>query len=236
MSSNNKNKTKDQDEANIPSPQSNNQRKVINSLASRVESAKNKVRRDQNVSTQALEVRDIAGRRKARGQQADLRRAETQNRQLSRDANLAYRQAIKRNDRAGAYAIRKDAIGNGIQFGGIRQAGDVRQDARRARANAQLGAELNQDSAVIAGQMHNQFMQNQTAQMNTNPYGVNNVSNSGGGETAGTETGAPDAESHGVNPTATAQVSPVGTAQMAAQRSPFLPRIAPPRLNFNRFA
>lgn len=233
MSSNNKNKTKDQDEANIPSPQSNNQRNVINALASRIDSAKSKVKADQNTDTQSLGIRDIEGRKAARSNQADVRRAETQSRQLSRDANLAYRQAIKRNDRAGAYAIRKDAIGNGIQFGGIRQAGDVREGVVNARANAQLGAELNQDSVVMANQMHSQFMQDQTSQSNTNPYqyplAMNTTQSSGVSET-------PNAESHGVNPTATAQVSPVGTAQMAAQRSPFLPRIAPPRLNFNRFA
>jgi len=97
-----------------------------------------------------LALNDIDGRRQARANEASQRRAETQTRQLSRDTNLAYRQAIRRNDRAGALSIRQDAINNNVQFGGIRQHGEVGAQVADARQQGLTDAQARVDAVSNA--------------------------------------------------------------------------------------
>ncbi len=247
----NKNKNDNGAEINVPSTQSNNQRNTISSLYDRVESLKNKVRKDQASDPKSLEVRDIDGRRRARQNAADVRRATTQSKQLSRDANMAYREAIKRNDRAGAYAIKKDAISNGIDFGGIKRASSTEDSVLRSRANAQLGAEMQNDSALMSHTLHNQFMENNTAQMNANPYGFELQSNPSGlggprrvdntikNKSNSKSPNIPDTGSHDPAYRTVSEPSVKGkkvTSNRHRGRSSYLPRVAPFKLNFNRFA
>ena len=78
----------------------------------------------------------VDSKRASRAEATSQRRAETQERQLSRDTNMAYREAIRRGDRAGALRVRQGAIRDNVQFGGIRQHGDIGRNVAGARQNA----------------------------------------------------------------------------------------------------
>lgn len=97
-----------------------------------------------------LALNDIDGRREARANAASQRRAETQERKLSRSKNLAYREALRRNDRAGADKVLTDARNEGIQFGGIRQHGDVGRQVADARQQGLTDAQARVDAVSNA--------------------------------------------------------------------------------------
>jgi hypothetical protein len=92
----------------------------------------------------------VDSKRASRAEAATQRRAETQSRQLSRDTNMAYREAIRRGDRAGALRVRQGAIDDGVTFGGIRQHGDVGRQVAAQRQNAITDAQGRLDAMAAA--------------------------------------------------------------------------------------
>ena len=98
------------------------------------------------------------------GGDPNVRRAVSQERSRSRDYNMAYREAKKRNNPMQALAIREQALQRGVQFGGIQQYGDIEKGIRKKFAmQDQEGRRLAGDQAL-----GNQAFQNMlNAQNNT---------------------------------------------------------------------
>jgi hypothetical protein len=88
----------------------------------------------------ALEAGGFAKRDEVR---AALRRGTTEERKIKRATNLAYREALRRGDRAGALNIRKQARGEGITFGGVSGAGDIERSVAQG-----IGEQLRTRSAL----------------------------------------------------------------------------------------
>jgi len=123
-------------ESTVPRPLSDSQPSLINATRKRLMKGAATKREADLKANYATSDLTVDSKRASRAEAVSQRRAETQERQLSRDTNMAYREAIRRGDRAGALRVRQGAIRDNVQFGGIRQHGDISRNVAAARQNA----------------------------------------------------------------------------------------------------